>query len=373
MVSNEMPAQDRCPGVLRLHDAADGQLARIRLPGGRIDARGLDGLADVGRLGNGLIELTSRASVQVRGLTGAVAGRCAEVLTAAGLLPSPSHERVRNILASPVAGRHAASMAHTDDVVAQLDRGLCADDQLVALSGRFLFAVDDGAGLIGHRADVTLVATGPDSFRLGAREVTRAGAAQAALHAARVLVRTSSAQVAGAPVSQLVHAAGDGASRTRCSVVESGSARSDAGVPARPLELGALRQSDGRIALTVMPPLARLEAATVRALAGLVRAQRTDCRISTRRTLTLVDVEPAAARDLIGELEALGLISDPSSGWVGLTACAGKGACAKARFDVRAAAARRAAQRGASEPAEHYSGCERNCGWPPGARLVASE
>lgn len=132
--------------MLRLHDAADGQLARIRVPGSRVDARGLEGLAAVGRLGNGLIELTSRASVQIRGLREPAAARCAEVLAAAGLLPSHSHERVRNILASPVAGRHPASLAHTDDVVAQLDDRLCADGELAALSGRFLFAVDDGAG-----------------------------------------------------------------------------------------------------------------------------------------------------------------------------------------------------------------------------------
>ena len=352
---------DRCPGVLRLHDAADGQLARVRLPGGRLDARGLDGLAAAALLGNGLLELTSRASIQVRGLSVAVAGRCAEVLIAAGLLPSPAHDRVRNILASPLPGRHPDSLAQTDDIVAELDGRLCADQALCDLTGRFLFAVDDGAALVGHRADVTLVATGPDSFRLGAREVSRGGAAQAALQAARESVH-------GEPDRSLF--AARRAERGPGPGVGAGRGLEQADKPHRRLALGALRQLDGRVALTVMPRLGRVDAVTARALADLLRAHRTDVRLSTARTLTVVDLEQGAAQALRASLEALGLICDPESGWFGLTACAGKGACAKARFDVRAAATRRAAQRAAGAPAEHYSGCERNCGRPPEARLV---
>lgn len=335
-------ARDRCPGVLRLHEAADGMLARIRLPGGRIDARGLEGLAEAGGLGNGLIELTSRAGVQIRGLSPDRADRCAAALRNAGLLPSITHDRVRNILASPLAGRHRASRAATDDLVAALDHRLCADTGLAALPSRFLFAVDDGAGLIGHLADVTLMAIGPRTFRLADTEVSREQAVTSALAAAR---------------EWLAHDAVKPATRT-------------AAMGAHRLKLGPIRQIDGRIALTVMPRLGRLDDVTLGAVAGLLRHHQTDLRISTWKTVTLVDLPASAAQDTLSELRSLGLITDPTSGWVGLSACAGTGACASARFDVRAAATARAAERAAGAPPEHWAGCERNCGRPLDAQVM---
>ena len=52
---------DACPGALQVHQAADGALVRVRLPGGMIDAAQLAALADVSsRLGSGTLELTAR-------------------------------------------------------------------------------------------------------------------------------------------------------------------------------------------------------------------------------------------------------------------------------------------------------------------------
>jgi precorrin-3B synthase len=164
------PLRDRtdgCPGVLALHEAADGWMARVRLPGGRVDAAGLDAVDDVASWGNGLIELTSRASLQIRGLDGGASEHVADRLRAGGLLPSIAHDRVRNLLASPVAGRHPRSVAASDGVVAELDRGLRADPALADLPARFLFAVDDGSQTVGvPRADVALVAERHVGFRL---------------------------------------------------------------------------------------------------------------------------------------------------------------------------------------------------------------
>ncbi|MEU6785419.1 precorrin-3B synthase [Nonomuraea angiospora] len=146
---------DACPGALQVHEAADGPLARVRLPGGAISPARLRELAACAAdLGSGVIELTSRANVQMRGLRSPAA--FAERIAAAGLLPSQAHERVRNIVASPFGGRTGPGLLDPQPLVAALDRALCARPWLAGLPGRFLFAVDEGSGdMLALGADVT--------------------------------------------------------------------------------------------------------------------------------------------------------------------------------------------------------------------------
>ena len=68
------------------------------MPGGTITAGQLEALAGAAaEFGGGTLELTGRGNVQLRAITDADA--VAEVVAAAGLLPSPRHELVRNIVA----------------------------------------------------------------------------------------------------------------------------------------------------------------------------------------------------------------------------------------------------------------------------------
>ena len=145
--------KDACPGSLQVHQAADGALARVRLPGGMIGPHQLEALAHAANdLGSPAMELTSRGNIQIRALTDAA--KMAEIVAGVGLLPSETHERARNIVASPLSGR-AGGSADIRDVVTELDGAIQAEPELAGLPGRFLFGVDDGrADISGLGADV---------------------------------------------------------------------------------------------------------------------------------------------------------------------------------------------------------------------------
>ncbi|WP_411134825.1 precorrin-3B synthase [Streptomyces sp. C10] len=177
----EPPIRDRgdaCPGALRLHSAADGHLARVRLPAGDLTVRQAEALADAAdRLGDGHLSLTSRGNAELRGLPDGCGGRLAALLRDAGLLPSERHERVRNILASPLAGLDRHTPSDVRLWARELDGLLCASESATALSGRFLFVLDDGRGDVAALGgDVSLVAErGGGGAPVGAGDLSGAG------------------------------------------------------------------------------------------------------------------------------------------------------------------------------------------------------
>lgn len=115
-------------------------------------------------MGDGNIELTSRGNVQFRRVRDAAA--LSERLTAAGLLPSATHERVRNIIASPLSGR-VGGWTDVHPLVPALDEGLRARPQLAQLPGRVLFTLDDGRGDVsGLGGDIGVHAVDENTYAL---------------------------------------------------------------------------------------------------------------------------------------------------------------------------------------------------------------
>lgn len=160
--------RDRCPALSRPWPAEDGLLVRLRLVGGRVGVGALRALLDVAqRWGDGRVHLTGRANVQLRGLPRdpraageqpVVHADVASEILATGLVPSRTHELVRNVMVSPQTGSFGGR-ADLRPVADRLDRALCADPRLAALPGRFLLVLDDGRGdLVDRSCDLGLVA-----------------------------------------------------------------------------------------------------------------------------------------------------------------------------------------------------------------------
>jgi precorrin-3B synthase len=371
---------DACPGALQTHAAADGALARVRVPGGLLTAVQLRVLAGAARdLGDGALELTSRGNVQLRGLAGGAAAELGDLLAAAGLLPSATHERVRNVLASALTGR-AGGHLDVRPWVAALDAGLCAEPVLASLPGRYLATLDDGRGdVAGMGGDIGLLALDPGTVALtlaGTDSGLRASpddAVALALSATRAFLDERAAQ--GGTAWRLAEL-DDGPHRVarrlegrdgrfcptpgRRSGHEGTSVRDRSDHFGR-FPIGALRQDDGGTALVAVVPLGRLSAGQAELLADAA----TDLQVTPWRSVVLADLADASAADA---LTAAGLVLDGDSAWRRVTACAGRPGCARSLADVRADATRAVAD--GTLPADgarqHWAGCERRCGRPRG-------
>src|SRR5580698_7919073 len=94
-----------CPGALRPMQSGDGLIARVRPHCATLTPHELRVLADAAqRFGNGHIDLTRRANLQIRGVTEASLPSLHDAIAGLGLLDaSADSEAVRNIMINPLA------------------------------------------------------------------------------------------------------------------------------------------------------------------------------------------------------------------------------------------------------------------------------
>ncbi|AGB23986.1 precorrin-3B synthase [Mycobacterium sp. JS623] len=355
--------RDACPGALQLHQAADGALARVRLPGGVISPGQLEALARAAaEFGSPAMELTSRGNIQLRAITDTTA--VAEIAAAAGLLPSQTHERVRNIVASPLSGR-VGGRTDIRGLVTELDETIRSEPALAELPGRFLFGVDDGrADISGLAADAgahfldettaALLLAGRDTgVRLDRPDVVPALITVATRFAAtrgkawRVAELTDTALLLGHFTPS----------------AEPGTTWPPAGRP----PVGWLAQDDGRVALGAAVPLGVLQARVAEFLAAI----GAPLAITPWRSVLVFDLDEGVADTALRVLAPMDLVFDETSPWLSISACTGSPGCEHSAADVRADAT--AALDAPADGHRHFVGCDRACGSPPvGQILVAT-
>ena len=319
-------AKGWCPGALRPMESGDGLLVRVKPWGGVFTLDQAAGLADIAaRLGNGHIDLTRRANLQIRGLREEVIDALHDALDRLGLLDADAEtEAARNLMVAPLANADVRALA------SELTQAITADHRVSTLPAKFGWLVDGGGPLsiIGERADIAL-------------HVTTDGAA----------LRVGGEWLGIAARDHVVDLAVGAAFGARPALP-----RLDAVPEPGRRMLGPLLGAFG-----VAAPFGRLEASQLRALVALAaKAGASEMRLSPWRALYIDAV--------IEGVEALGLIVDDSSPLLRIDACPGVPACRSASVDTRADALRLAAM--SFTGSIHISGCAKGCARSAAADLV---
>ena len=146
-------AQGWCPTAFHPMMSGDGMLLRVRPQFNRLSLDQALGLCKIAeQFGNGLIDFTSRAAVQIRGLTPASFAKAFSALQSLSLVSqTASHEALRGVLLSPEWLENDLTHRLTQALYDRLD-------ELPELPAKFGFAMDTGRlpVLQGCSADIRL-------------------------------------------------------------------------------------------------------------------------------------------------------------------------------------------------------------------------
>jgi precorrin-3B synthase len=333
-----------CPGALRPMESGDGLIVRIRPRNASVSRAQLQGIATAAEAyGNGHVDLTRRANLQIRGATAETLIPLQHTLRALGLLDETVEgESVRNILVNPLAGIDPSEILDMRPLALELGNHLVDRPFGRRLPPKFSFVLDGGGrlGLAGERADIRLLACAVDGRPMIA--IARNGAdwlgmtePEDAISAACAIIAGKSAklQPVGTPSVQSAYIKGTCVGYlplgAECSVFGLGVA------------------------------FGRLEARQLRVLAEIAP----EIRLSPWRALYLPVAGDAAGMRVMATAREIGLateIGDPS---MRIQACPGRPACRSGHTDTRADAAKVAQWMAAIgfTGTAHVSGCAKGC------------
>jgi precorrin-3B synthase len=372
-----------CPGALRPMETGDGLLVRLRLTGGAISAAPARAVAEgARRFGSGLLDLSARGNLQLRGVTDATLPALTERLAELGLLDAdPAGEAVRNVVASPLAGLDPTALLDVRPLLRALETRLVRDTALHALPGKFGFVLDDGgvlplgsieadirfAAMPGPQGPLFCVRVGGDGagLLLGAVQPERLVETAAAL--ARMFLAWRG-EGADAPrrMAGLVQRLG-GSVMQAAANLPGLPARSRAPAGAHAPAVAGWWSAGALGVLGVGAPFGRWSADDIDLLAGLAEDFGTgDLRLTPWRTILLPGVAGSAAGPLEERLGGRFILAadDPRAA---VAACPGRPACGNATTPVPqdalrwASLARRLAPEGIGL---HVSGCPKGCAHP---------
>ena len=370
-----------CPGAWAPMASGDGLLVRVRAARGRLKLNQIRGLAATAQAhGNGLIELTRRANLQLRGVTPAsLPDLQAELVRLQLAAATPAAERQPALSVCPLDGLDPRCPS-LEPVAEAVESVLALPELTAPLSPKFSVLVSGGSSLFDELTfdlRLELHRARPDWLLLSV-----AGAALGACRTEHVasVVRTlmvwlGTSVPEHARMSQLLEARGAAALAAALADLDASALDPAALLPrSAPGErwpasaLGFQRGTRDWFGFEL--PFGALEARDWLSVAELAeRFGSGEIRLLPTRAVLLPDVRAADAGRLAEQARAQRFIVERPG--LRLVACSGMPACRSAHGETRRLAAELAALLPvADELTLHVSGCEKSCAWNGAAAIT---
>jgi precorrin-3B synthase len=372
-----------CPSLSAPMQTGDGLLVRLQPVSQGLTARQLIGLCDSAeRHGNGLIEVTGRGNLQIRGLTALSVDLLAADVNRLDIVVKTGVP----VEIPPLAGLDPDEIADPRPL-AEAIRSAIADAGLSRRLGPKVSVVVDGGGRFGLAAvaaDVRLHAfarKGRPLWRLAlagdARMASPLGATsfEGAVGFVMDLLSDIAARGPQARGRDLLPNADDvkriepgrlDPRPEQTPPIQGRSQHIDLGQPI-PLD-------DGRIALAVALPFGSARAKTIAEWTRTVEGLGVDeLRLAPGRMIIAICNVGATVGAIREKARALGLVTEPGDPRLHISACAGKPACASGHIETRRLASEIGAQQSgliAHAGHIHISGCAKGCAHPAPAAIT---
>ncbi len=363
-----------CPGLSAPMATGDGLLVRFS-PIGTIPLDAFGAICDAAkRYGNGIIEITARGNIQVRGLSAASAPEFADAMAelaigADGGVP---------VICNPLAGLDPQELIDASKLAADLRDALARSSLASRLSPKVSVVIDGGGA---HRLDGV-------AADIRARAIQTGDGNSLVIEAAGHGLGSIAPGDIVAAVTRLLEVVARHGRETRARDVISteGTAAFRAAIadllnPVGPCRssreqtsIGLWRLRDGSLACGIALPFGHTDAASLQRLtdaAGLAGAH--GFRTAPGRTLLAVGLPEKTAESFVSAAKNLGLIVDAGDPRRHVVACAGAPICGAAHIAARQLGPQIAAVTAPYLDGTftiHVSGCAKGCAHPPPAALT---
>ena len=371
-----------CPALSTPMPTGDGWLVRL-LPIGTIGLDAFAALCDAAQAhGNGVIEVTGRGSIQVRGLTPDSAPRFAAAIGALEIAAAEGIPVVSNALAGLDPEEMLDASALARDLRAAIVRGSLgasvSPKVSVALDGGGRLSLDEIAADVRLRAEmsnggaalhVSVAGDGASAVELGV--VPPACGIDAAVRLLEVIARR------GRDARAREVLATEGLAPFRAALA-SKVGFCELPPPAQQRKqskaIGGHRLRDGSLACGIGLAFGHADATLLRRLIDAARSVgASGMRAAPSRALMIIGLTPARAPTFATSAEQLGFITRAGDPRRHVIACAGAPVCAAAHIAARAMAPAIAATAAPFLDGSftiHVSGCAKGCAHPRAAALT---